>query len=103
MEDDPNRIYRLGGVAHITDFIYEEPYRCITSMRRQHDIFLEYDSNGGDDEGGPGGGGRGDDNGGSGGDLGFGFDADGGDGVYGGGGGGGGDHENARLRSEVLP
>ncbi|RYR33214.1 hypothetical protein Ahy_A10g047772 [Arachis hypogaea] len=34
MEDDPNRIYRLDGVAHIG------AHRCISSMRRQHGMPL---------------------------------------------------------------
>ncbi|KAL4356972.1 hypothetical protein AHAS_Ahas09G0140100 [Arachis hypogaea] len=48
MEDDPNRIYRLDGVAHIAGSLHEDyffnlmhPHRCITSMRRQHGMPLD--------------------------------------------------------------
>ncbi|QHN93777.1 uncharacterized protein DS421_17g595560 [Arachis hypogaea] len=35
MGDDPGRLYRLDGVAHIAGVINDEPRRCISSMRRQ--------------------------------------------------------------------
>ncbi|QHN88017.1 uncharacterized protein DS421_16g560130 [Arachis hypogaea] len=35
MGDDPARLYRLDGVAHIAGVINDEPQRCIRSMRRQ--------------------------------------------------------------------
>ncbi|XP_057733768.1 protein MAIN-LIKE 1-like [Arachis stenosperma] len=41
MEDDPNRLYRLDGVAHIAGAVYLEPHRCISSMRRQHSMRLD--------------------------------------------------------------
>ncbi|QHO01165.1 uncharacterized protein DS421_13g412670 [Arachis hypogaea] len=42
MGDDPARLYRLDGVAHIAGVINEEPQRCIRSMRRQQGM-LFYD------------------------------------------------------------
>ncbi|RYR31160.1 hypothetical protein Ahy_B01g055951 [Arachis hypogaea] len=41
MGDDPARLYRLDGVAHIAGVINEEPQRCIRSMRRQQDMVLD--------------------------------------------------------------
>ncbi|QHO33413.1 uncharacterized protein DS421_9g257980 [Arachis hypogaea] len=41
MEDDPNRLYRLDGVAHIAGAVHLEPHRCISSMRRQHSMRLD--------------------------------------------------------------
>ncbi|RYQ96961.1 hypothetical protein Ahy_B08g092918 [Arachis hypogaea] len=41
MEDDPNRIYRLDGVAHIGGSMHDEvTHRYISSMRRQHVVGL---------------------------------------------------------------
>ncbi|RYR18833.1 hypothetical protein Ahy_B03g063443 [Arachis hypogaea] len=41
MEDDPARLYRLDGVAHIAGVINDEPQRCIRSMRRQQGMPLD--------------------------------------------------------------
>ncbi|XP_025680717.1 protein MAIN-LIKE 1-like [Arachis hypogaea] len=41
MGDDPGRLYRLDGVAHIAGVINDEPQRCISSMRRQQGIRLD--------------------------------------------------------------
>ncbi|XP_025635554.1 protein MAIN-LIKE 1-like [Arachis hypogaea] len=41
MGDDPGRLYRLDGVAHIAGVINEEPRRCISSMRRQQGMRLD--------------------------------------------------------------
>ncbi|QHO41333.1 uncharacterized protein DS421_5g144790 [Arachis hypogaea] len=41
MGDDPARLYRLDGVAHIARVINEEPQRCIRSMRRQQGMRLD--------------------------------------------------------------
>ncbi|XP_052109386.1 serine/threonine-protein phosphatase 7 long form homolog [Arachis duranensis] len=41
MGDDPTRLYRLDGVAHIAGVINEEPQRCIRSMRRQQGMRLD--------------------------------------------------------------
>ncbi|QHN95837.1 uncharacterized protein DS421_18g613170 [Arachis hypogaea] len=41
MGDDPARLYRLDGVAHIAGVINEEPQRCIRSMRRQQGMGLD--------------------------------------------------------------
>ncbi|XP_052118710.1 serine/threonine-protein phosphatase 7 long form homolog [Arachis duranensis] len=41
MGDDPARLYRLDGVAHIAGVINEEPQRCIRSMRRQQGMRLD--------------------------------------------------------------
>ncbi|QHN87225.1 uncharacterized protein DS421_16g553190 [Arachis hypogaea] len=41
MEDDPARLYRLDGVAHIAGVINDEPERCIRSMRRQQGMRLD--------------------------------------------------------------
>ncbi|QHO21149.1 uncharacterized protein DS421_11g344180 [Arachis hypogaea] len=41
MGDDPARLYRLDGVAHIAGVINEEPQRCIRSMRRQQGMVLD--------------------------------------------------------------
>ncbi|XP_016178787.1 protein MAIN-LIKE 1-like [Arachis ipaensis] len=41
MEDDSNRLYRLDGVAHIAGAVHLEPHRCISSMRRQHNMMLD--------------------------------------------------------------
>ncbi|QHO15496.1 uncharacterized protein DS421_10g295410 [Arachis hypogaea] len=41
MGDDPERLYRLDGVAHIAGVINDEPQRCIRSMRRQQGMRLD--------------------------------------------------------------
>ncbi|XP_020989024.2 protein MAIN-LIKE 1-like [Arachis duranensis] len=41
MGDDPARLYRLDGVAHIAGVINDEPQRCIRSMRRQQGMRLD--------------------------------------------------------------
>ncbi|QHN79073.1 uncharacterized protein DS421_19g666950 [Arachis hypogaea] len=41
MGDDPARLYRLDGVAHIAGVINEEPQRCIRSMWRQQGMLLD--------------------------------------------------------------
>ncbi|RYQ91624.1 hypothetical protein Ahy_B09g097605 [Arachis hypogaea] len=41
MGDDPGRLYRLDGVAHIAGVINDEPRRCISSMRRQPGMRLD--------------------------------------------------------------
>ncbi|QHN88645.1 uncharacterized protein DS421_16g565230 [Arachis hypogaea] len=41
MGDDPGRLYRLDGVAHIARVINDEPRRCISSMRRQQGMRLD--------------------------------------------------------------
>ncbi|XP_057719473.1 serine/threonine-protein phosphatase 7 long form homolog [Arachis stenosperma] len=41
MGDDPGRLYRLDGVAHIAGLINNEPRRCISSMRRQLGMRLD--------------------------------------------------------------
>ncbi|XP_057717784.1 protein MAIN-LIKE 1-like [Arachis stenosperma] len=41
MGDNPARLYRLDGVAHIAGVINEEPQRCIRSMRRQQGMRLD--------------------------------------------------------------
>ncbi|XP_025647839.1 protein MAIN-LIKE 1-like [Arachis hypogaea] len=41
MGDDPGRLYRLDGVAHIAGVINDEPRRCISSMRRQQRMRLD--------------------------------------------------------------
>ncbi|QHO21557.1 uncharacterized protein DS421_11g347790 [Arachis hypogaea] len=41
MEDDPNRLYQLDGVAHIAGAVHLEPHRCISSMRPQHGMMLD--------------------------------------------------------------
>ncbi|RYR27326.1 hypothetical protein Ahy_B01g051375 [Arachis hypogaea] len=41
MGDDPDRLYRLYGVAHIAGVINEQPHRCISSMRRQQGMHLD--------------------------------------------------------------
>ncbi|QHO08206.1 uncharacterized protein DS421_14g470540 [Arachis hypogaea] len=41
MGDDPTRLYRLDGVAHIAGVINDEPQRCIRSMRRQQGMRLD--------------------------------------------------------------
>ncbi|QHN76440.1 uncharacterized protein DS421_19g643890 [Arachis hypogaea] len=41
MGDDPARLYRLDGVAHIAGVINDEPQRCIRSMRRQQGMPLD--------------------------------------------------------------
>ncbi|QHO41910.1 uncharacterized protein DS421_5g149880 [Arachis hypogaea] len=41
MGDDPARLYRLDGVAHIAGVINDEPQRCIRSMRRQQGMQLD--------------------------------------------------------------
>ncbi|RYQ87387.1 hypothetical protein Ahy_B09g094900 [Arachis hypogaea] len=41
MGDDPGRLYRLDGVAHIAGVINDEPRRCISSMRRQQGMRLD--------------------------------------------------------------
>ncbi|RYR65298.1 hypothetical protein Ahy_A03g011237 [Arachis hypogaea] len=41
MWDDPGRLYRLDGVAHIAGVINDEPRRCISSMRRQQGMRLD--------------------------------------------------------------
>ncbi|QHN97507.1 uncharacterized protein DS421_18g627950 [Arachis hypogaea] len=41
MGDDPARLYRLDGVAHIAGVINEEPQRCIRSMRWQQGMVLD--------------------------------------------------------------
>ncbi|QHO22831.1 protein MAIN-LIKE 1-like [Arachis ipaensis] len=41
MGDNPDRLYRLDGVAHIVGVINEEPQRCILSMRRQQVMRLD--------------------------------------------------------------
>ncbi|QHO00069.1 uncharacterized protein DS421_13g403260 [Arachis hypogaea] len=40
MGDDPGRLYRLDGVAHIAGVINDEPRRFISSMRRQQGMRL---------------------------------------------------------------
>ncbi|XP_025612097.1 protein MAIN-LIKE 1-like [Arachis hypogaea] len=41
MGDDPGRLYRLDGVAHIAGMINDEPRRCISSVRRQQGMRLD--------------------------------------------------------------
>nr|XP_025612081.1 protein MAIN-LIKE 1-like [Arachis hypogaea] len=41
MGDDPGRLYRLDGVAHIAGVINDEPRRCISSCRRQQGMRLD--------------------------------------------------------------
>ncbi|RYR38945.1 hypothetical protein Ahy_A09g044299 [Arachis hypogaea] len=41
MGDNPARLYRLDGVAHIAGVINKEPQRCIRSMRRQQGMRLD--------------------------------------------------------------
>ncbi|XP_072076474.1 serine/threonine-protein phosphatase 7 long form homolog [Arachis hypogaea] len=41
MGDDPGRLYRLDGVAHIAGVINDEPRRCISSMQRQQGMRLD--------------------------------------------------------------
>ncbi|XP_020979311.1 protein MAIN-LIKE 1-like [Arachis ipaensis] len=41
MGDDPGRLYRLDGVAHIARVINDEPRRCISSVRRQQGMRLD--------------------------------------------------------------
>ncbi|XP_015945764.1 protein MAIN-LIKE 1-like [Arachis duranensis] len=41
MGDDPGRLYRLDGVAHIAGVINDEPWRCISSCRRQQGMRLD--------------------------------------------------------------
>nr|XP_025607986.1 serine/threonine-protein phosphatase 7 long form homolog [Arachis hypogaea] len=41
MGDDPGRLYRLDGVAHIAGVINDEPRRCISTMRRQQGMQLD--------------------------------------------------------------
>ncbi|QHO49030.1 uncharacterized protein DS421_1g10430 [Arachis hypogaea] len=41
MGDDPERLYRLDGVAHIARVIKDELQRCIRSMRRQQSMSLD--------------------------------------------------------------
>nr|XP_025628800.1 protein MAIN-LIKE 2-like [Arachis hypogaea] len=41
MGDDPERLYRLDGVAHIVGVINDEPRRCISSVRRQQGMRLD--------------------------------------------------------------
>ncbi|XP_016185833.1 protein MAIN-LIKE 1-like [Arachis ipaensis] len=41
MGDDPARLYRLDGVAHIARVINEKPQRCIRSMRQQQGMLLD--------------------------------------------------------------
>ncbi|RYR41741.1 hypothetical protein Ahy_A08g038158 [Arachis hypogaea] len=42
MEDNSNQIYRLDRVANIAGSVHEEDtHLCITSMRRQHGMFLD--------------------------------------------------------------
>ncbi|RYR10941.1 hypothetical protein Ahy_B05g079428 [Arachis hypogaea] len=41
MGDNPDRLYRLDGVAHIASVINEEPQRCISSMRWQQGMRLD--------------------------------------------------------------
>ncbi|QHO06214.1 uncharacterized protein DS421_14g452800 [Arachis hypogaea] len=41
MGDDPERLYHLDGVAHISGVINDEPQRCILSMRRQQGMRLD--------------------------------------------------------------
>ncbi|QHO24828.1 uncharacterized protein DS421_12g375670 [Arachis hypogaea] len=41
MGDDPARLYRLDGVAHIAGVINDEPQRCIRSMRQQQGMRLD--------------------------------------------------------------
>nr|XP_025652745.1 serine/threonine-protein phosphatase 7 long form homolog [Arachis hypogaea] len=41
MGDDPGRLYRLDGVAHIAGVINDEPRRCISSVRRQQGMRLD--------------------------------------------------------------
>ncbi|QHN97245.1 uncharacterized protein DS421_18g625720 [Arachis hypogaea] len=41
MGDDPGRLYRLDGVAHIAGVINDEPRCCISSMRRQQGMRLD--------------------------------------------------------------
>nr|XP_025678317.1 protein MAIN-LIKE 2-like [Arachis hypogaea] len=41
MGDDPGRLYRLDGVAHIAGVINDEPRRCICSCRRQQGMRLD--------------------------------------------------------------
>ncbi|QHO00155.1 uncharacterized protein DS421_13g404060 [Arachis hypogaea] len=41
MGDNPDRLYRLDGVAHIAGVINEEPQRCISSMRLQQGMRLD--------------------------------------------------------------
>ncbi|RYQ94407.1 hypothetical protein Ahy_B08g089307 [Arachis hypogaea] len=41
MGDDPGRLYRLDGVAHIAGVINDEPQRCISSIRRQQGMRLD--------------------------------------------------------------
>ncbi|QHO17387.1 uncharacterized protein DS421_10g311730 [Arachis hypogaea] len=41
MGDDPERLYRLDGVAHIAGVINDEPQRCISSMQQQQGMRLD--------------------------------------------------------------
>ncbi|XP_025673146.1 protein MAIN-LIKE 1-like [Arachis hypogaea] len=41
MGDDPGRLYRLDGVAHIAGVINNEPRRCISNVRRQQGMRLD--------------------------------------------------------------
>ncbi|QHO11860.1 uncharacterized protein DS421_15g501930 [Arachis hypogaea] len=41
MGDDPGRLYRLDGVAHIARVINDEPWHCISSMRQQQGMRLD--------------------------------------------------------------
>ncbi|RYR39432.1 hypothetical protein Ahy_A09g044972 [Arachis hypogaea] len=41
MGDDPGRLYRLDGVAHIAGVINDEPRHCISSMQRQQGMRLD--------------------------------------------------------------
>nr|XP_025648460.1 protein MAIN-LIKE 1-like [Arachis hypogaea] len=41
MGNNPNRLYRLDGVAHIASVINEDPQRCISSMRQQQGMRLD--------------------------------------------------------------
>ncbi|XP_057745348.1 serine/threonine-protein phosphatase 7 long form homolog [Arachis stenosperma] len=41
MRDNPDRLCRLDGVAHIVEVINDEPQRCISSMRRQQGMQLD--------------------------------------------------------------
>ncbi|QHO02938.1 uncharacterized protein DS421_13g428040 [Arachis hypogaea] len=41
LEDDPNRLYRLDGVAYIGGAVHLESNRCISSMTQQHGMMLD--------------------------------------------------------------
>ncbi|RYR34688.1 hypothetical protein Ahy_A10g049687 [Arachis hypogaea] len=41
MGDNPNRLYRMDGVAYIAGVINKEPHRCIGSMRRQQGMRMD--------------------------------------------------------------